>query len=174
MHGLLPLIIFRGGAATSFATGRVRRPGAQPWEGHPEGHHLPGWRKPPEAPLWSAYIRETISRTEDEGWKPRPPATNAFSVWSREQSSRKELYTRWRPDKEMPEPAPRFQGLIPLEKIREEAAKEIPDNSYQKEELIEKKRLLNEMLLRYDVADSSLTDEQKNGLPFSWIHKWRA
>lgn len=162
--GLLPLIILRGwGSYQLWQTGRVKTPeGLNRWEEtvrkattFPAGENLL------KRPLWSAYIRETISRTEDEGWKPRPPATNAFSVWSREQSSRKELYTRWRPDKEMPEPAPRFQGLIPLEKIREEAAKEIPDNSYQKEELIEKKRLLNEMLLRYDVADSSLTDEQK-------------
>jgi hypothetical protein len=201
--GLLPILGLRvWGSYRLWQTERVKTPeGLNRWEETVRiATTLPPGENLLQRPLWKSYIKEMLLvygeeyANSSENWKPAPPRTNAISAWGEERHSRADFYMRWPGAKVKLNRAARYEDLVLLERIRKEAAKEIPDDSYmneiQKEEkkeevkeilkerreqavveipddsgpnktLKERQRLLNEALRRYDVADSSLTDEQK-------------
>lgn len=156
--GLLPILCLKGWATYRFwQTERVRTPeGLNRWEETVRiATTLPPGENLLKRPLWNAYIREMITRYEEEQermnsreyWKSFSPQTNAISVWGEERHSRADFYMRWPGAREKLNRAARYEDLVLLERIRKEAAKEIPDDSYMNEiQKEEKKEEVKEIL----------------------------
>ncbi len=182
---LVPIIFLNTWAMCRlWQTGRVKTPAglnrleemARKYNAVPEGINLL------DMPLWKACMDEDFSRGSNQFFFPTEPyspqaKTNTLEVWVGELGSKHRFYEETCTSRGSPERDSRVMMLPTLEKIRERIAElnkvslrslkmrssETPEEGLEgtaKAET-EKTLLLRELLERYDVEESVLSEDQK-------------